>query len=139
MMNDALNQRAPYEPMPAAERPVGEIVSDLWQNTEKLVRQEMQLGLTELDERVDRLKTELMLKAVGGVVLLGGFLAVVASIILLLSKAVDPWISALIVGVVMLGAGYFLEQRKLMKDSTPGASLSQKVMEQGHSFKEAMK
>jgi len=125
--------------MPTGERPVGEIVSDLWENTEKLVRQEMQLGLTELDERVERFKTELILKAVGGVVLLGGFLAIVASMILLLAKAVDPWISALIVGVVTLGAGYLLEQRKLVKDSTPGASLSQKVMEQGHSFKEAMK
>src|SRR5687768_12336086 len=106
MMNDPLSRRAPYEPMPTGERPVGEIVSDLWENTEKLVRQEMQLGLTELDERVERFKTELILKAVGGVVLLGGFLAIVASMILLLAKAVDPWISALIVGVVTLGAGY---------------------------------
>jgi len=128
-----------YEPSPQVEKPVGEIVADLWDNTEKLVRQEMQLGLAEIDERVEHLKTELMIKAVGGAVLFGGLLAVVASMILLLAKAVDPWISALIVGVVMLGAGYLLEQRKLVKDSTPGASLSQKVIEQGHSFKEAMK
>jgi hypothetical protein len=137
MMGQAYDERAPLATNTAGERAVGEIVSDLWQNTEKLVRQEMQLGLAEIDDRVDKIKTELMIKVVGGAVLHAGFLAIVASIIFLLAKVMDPWLSALIVGVVMLGAGYLLEQRKLTDSKS--SSVTQNVIDQGRSFKEAMK
>jgi len=142
--DSALRERAP------AERPVGEIVTDLWHNTEKLVRQEMQLGLTEIDERVthlkqevdDRLaqlKRELILKAVGGVLLLGGYLAMVAALILVLAKAIDPWLSAFLVGAVLVGAGYLFEHRFKSKDDPDSRSVGNKMMDRGHALKEAMK
>jgi len=143
--DSALRERAPVE------RPVGEIVTDLWHNTEKLVRQEMQLGLAEIDERVtllkqevdDRvahLKRELILKAVGGVLLLGGYLAMVAALILVLSKAIDPWLSAFLVGAVLLGAGYLFEHNFKSKDDHDSrASLGNKMSDRGHALKEAMK
>jgi hypothetical protein len=122
------------------ERPVGEIVADLWQNTEKLVRQEMELGLAEIDDRVDYLKRELMLKVTGGVLLLGGYLSMLAAVILLLSKAIDPWLSALIVGAALLGLGYLFEQRlKPGEHQEAKTSYTHKLMDQGRSLKEAMK
>ena len=146
----ALRERAP------SERPVGEIVSDLWHNTEKLVRQEMQLGLAEIDERVTllkqevdervaQIKRELILKAVGGVLLLGGYLAIVAALILVLAKAIDPWLSAFLVGAVLCGAGYLFEHKFKSTDhhdSSPSLgnkSLGNKMMDRGHALKEAMK
>ena len=133
----------PFTERTQAERPVGEIVSDLWHNTEKLVRQEMELGLAELDDRVEKLKRELMLKAAGAVLLLGGYLAVLASVILVLSKVIDPWLSALIVGAALLGVGYLFEQRfKVVErhpSEGPATSLAHKLMNEGRSLKEAMK
>jgi hypothetical protein len=128
------------QPEPQAERPVGEIVTDLWHNTEKLVRQEIELGLAEIDDRVDYLKRELMLKVTGGVLLLGGYLAMLAAVILLLSKAIDPWLSALIVGAALLGLGYLFEQRlKPREHQEASTSYTHKLIDQGRSLKEAMK
>lgn len=41
----------PLEPEVAMdERPLGEIIKDLWMNTEVLIRQEMQLGLADAED-----------------------------------------------------------------------------------------
>jgi hypothetical protein len=127
---------AQLAPRSEQERPVSEIVADLWENTEKLVRQEMQLGMAELDERVAQVKRDLVLKAAGGALLWTGFLAVISALIMLLGKAIDPWLSALVVGVVLLGTGYLFEQRH--KPSTRNL-LTHDDRKHGHALKEAMK
>jgi hypothetical protein len=94
-----------------AERPLNEIVVELWQNTEKLVRQELALASTELDSKLGRAKVELGAFALGGAVLYAGLLALVAAAILLLGHAVSLWLAALIVGAVVSGIGYGLVRR----------------------------
>ena len=100
-------------------RPLGEIANDIWQKAETLIRQELQLGITDAQERLetmrgevetraDQLKVEVTAKAIGGAVMFVGLLAIAAAVILLLSEAIDPWISALIVGAVMGGIGFAL-------------------------------
>lgn len=103
----------PHSPARAGEdtRPLGVIVSELWENTEKLARQELELGLAKVDHRVTEVKRDLIAMTIGGAILYAGILAVMAAIVLLLAKAIDPWLSALIVGVVVSGAGYMLVQR----------------------------
>jgi hypothetical protein len=98
-------------PARGEERPVGEIVGELWENTEKLVRQELELALAEADRKIERIKTDVVMAAVGGSVMYAGVLSVVAAVILLLSKAIDPWLAAMIVGVVVSGIGFALLQR----------------------------
>jgi hypothetical protein len=124
------------------ERPVREIISELWENTEKLVRQELELALAELDRKVDRVKADVAMATVGGSVLYAGALAVVAGIILLLSKAIDPWLAAVIVGLVTSGIGFALVQRG-RKDLTSANILPEKTAESvqrsAHTFKEAVK
>lgn len=129
-------------PARGEERPVGEIIGELWENTEKLVRQEMELGLAELDRKATRLKADVTMAAVGGSVLYAGVLTLVAAVVLLLSKAVDPWLAALIVGVVISGVGFMLVQRgkKDMEsvDLAPDQTI-RSVERSAHTFKEAVK
>lgn len=107
------------QPTAPDERPFAVIVTDLWEKTEALVRQEMRLGITEAEEKVDvlkaelkeevaELKVELSAKAIGGGVALAGVFALVAALILLLAHAMPDWIAALLVALVMGGAGAFL-------------------------------
>jgi hypothetical protein len=129
-------------PARGEERPVVEIIGELWENTEKLVRQEMELGLAELDRKATRLKADVTMAAVGGSVLYAGVLTLVAAVVLLLSKAVDPWLAALIVGVAVSGIGFMLVQRgkKDMDavDMKPEQTI-RSVERSAHTFKEAVK
>jgi len=62
--------------------------------------------------------------AVGGLVLYAGLLAIIAALIIILGTLGLPWwISALLVGLIVTGAGYFLVQKGLRalkkEDLTP--------------------
>jgi len=92
----------------SSEREVGAIVANVWENAEKLVRQELELGLAEIDRRVDKLKIGLTSAAIGGAVLYAGVLVLLAAVILGLSNVMAPWLAALLVGVVATGAGAFM-------------------------------
>jgi hypothetical protein len=113
-------------------RPVGAIVNDLWEKAETLARQEIKLGLTEAEEKVtalkaelkedvDKLKLELFAKLIGGATVFTGVLALGAALILLLSKAVDPWLAALIVGLAIGGLGVALLKREVKLPEPPDA------------------
>jgi hypothetical protein len=106
------------------ERSLGAIVTDLWEKTEKIVRQEMKLGLTEAEEKIESLKIELtgeaqelkrdlIAKAIGGVVAFAGLLVIAAAIVLVLALWMKPWLAALLVGVVLSAAGAFLLKREV--------------------------
>jgi hypothetical protein len=114
------------------ERSVGALVTDLWEKTETLVRQEMRLGITEAEEKVDHLKYELddrvktlklevAAKAVGGAIAAGGALALVATLVLLLAYVMPPWLAALITGCVLSGVGFALLKRDVKLPATPPA------------------
>jgi hypothetical protein len=115
------------------ERGIGEVVTDLWEKAESLLRQEMRLGIAEAEEKVDllkadlddrlaKLKLELAAKAIGGAVAIGGALALVACVVLLLSEAMPPWIAALLTGVVFAGVGVALLRRKVELPPPPSAA-----------------
>ena len=93
------------------ERELGAIVADVWENAEKLVRQELELGLSEIDRRVDKLKVGVTEAVIGGAVLYAGILVLLAAVVLGLSTVLAPWLAALIVGVIVTGAGAFMSLR----------------------------
>jgi len=114
-------------------RSVGALVTDLWEKTETLVRQEMRLGIAEaeekveilkgdLDKRIQLLKLELAAKAIGAAVAIGGALALVAMIVLLLSEVMAPWLAALVTGVVLSGIGAALLMKEVKLPPAPSAS-----------------
>jgi hypothetical protein len=124
------------------ERPLRELLAELWENSEKLVRQEFQLALSELDQRLDKAKTALVGAAIGGAILYAGMLACVAAAILLQAEVMVPWLAALIVGAVAVGGGVAMLQ-KAKKDVKPEKPTlertAQSVRRDVRTFEEAVK
>jgi hypothetical protein len=81
----------------ARERPIGELVKDLSQQTSTLVRKEIELARAELQEKgkvAGKGAGMLAGAAVAGLLALG---ALTAGLIALLDKAMATWVAALIV------------------------------------------
>jgi Putative Actinobacterial Holin-X, holin superfamily III len=95
------------------DRSLGELFSELAQDTSTLVRKEVQLAKTEMSQKVSRVGKDVGFLAVGGAVAYAGLLAVLAGVIVLLGQVIPMWLSALLVGLVVAGVGYFLVRRGL--------------------------
>ena len=104
---------------PGSDKSLRELFGELWENTEKLARQEFELAVAELDIRIHRVKRELTAAAIGGAVLYAGLLTLLAALVLLLAQFVISWLAALIVGVAAALGGYLL-LHKGTKELDPG-------------------
>lgn len=104
-----------------SEQSVGQLVQQLSEQTAELVRKEMRLAQVELQEKGKRAGIGAGMFGGAGIVALYGVGAVVAAAILLLATAIEPWVSALIVGVVLLvTAGLVaLLARRQVEQATP--------------------
>jgi uncharacterized membrane protein YqjE len=85
-----------------SERSIGDLVQQLSEQTATLVRKEMRLAQVELQEKGKRAGIGAGMFGGAGLVALYGVGAVVAAVIMLLATAIEPWLSALIVGVALL-------------------------------------
>ena len=105
------------EPRVRSGRPVAALLTDLAGETSTLVRQEIALFKAELSEKLTRMGVGAGALAAAGVIAFSGWLALLAAAILGLSHAVAPWLSALIIGVVViaLGAGLALFGKSRLK------------------------
>lgn len=104
------------EERPAAagdNRSLGELFTELTQETSTLVRQEVQLAKTEMSQKASAVGKDIGFLAAGGAVLYAGFLALIATVIIALSYALPWWLSALIVSIIVLAIGGFLVRRGL--------------------------
>ena len=92
------------------ERSIGELFGQLSQDMTLLVRQEIQLALSEISEKLSRFTANLISVAAGGFVAYVGALALVAALILGLHDLanISLAVSALIVGAVLAIAGYLM-------------------------------
>ena len=95
------------------DRSLGELFSELAQDTSTLVRKEVQLAKTEMSQKASRVGKDVGFLAAGGAVAYAGLLAVLAGVIVLLGQVIPMWLSALLVGLVVAGVGYFLVRRGL--------------------------
>jgi uncharacterized membrane protein YqjE len=104
-----------------SERSAGELVKQLSQQTAELVRKEMSLAQVELQEKGKRAGIGAGMFGGAGVVALYGVGAVVAAVIMLVATAIEPWVSALIVGVVLLASAgvVALLGRRQVEQATP--------------------
>ncbi len=105
------------------DRSLGELFSELAQETSTLVRQEVNLAKTEMSDKVSRAGKQVGVLAAGGALAYAGFLAILAGIIALLNDVMPLWLSALLVGLVVAVVGYVLVRRGLealkREDFTP--------------------
>jgi uncharacterized membrane protein YqjE len=107
----------------ARERPIGELVKDLSQQTSTLVRKEIELARAELQEKgkvAGKGAGMLGGAAVAGLLALG---ALTAALIALLDKAMATWVAALIVMALWAVVALVLAKsgQKALKSATPPA------------------
>jgi uncharacterized membrane protein YqjE len=96
------------------ERSLGDLFSDLSQQTAELIRHEMRLAKAELDVKASRVGRQAAKLGLGAVFGLAGVMAVTAAIILgLIEAGVPSWVSALITAAVMGLMAYVLAQAGL--------------------------
>jgi uncharacterized membrane protein YqjE len=103
------------------DRSVGELVNQLSRQTSTLIRQELQLAQTELQEKGKRVGIGAGMFGGAGIVALYGVGALVAAAIIGIGTLLEPWIAAVIVGVVLLAVAGILALlgRKQVERGTP--------------------
>lgn len=90
------------------ERSLGDLFSELAQETGLLVRQEVTLARTELTDSATKVGKNVGILAAGGALAFCGLLAVIAAVIIGLANFMPAWLSALIVGLVVVAVAAFL-------------------------------
>jgi uncharacterized membrane protein YqjE len=96
-----------------SEQSVGELLSALAHETGVLVRQEVKLASSEMTAKTVTVGRALGMIGVGGAFAHAGLLALMAALFVGLARVIPLWLSALVVGVVILGVGYALVQKGL--------------------------
>jgi hypothetical protein len=94
-------------------RSLGELFSELAQETSTLVRQEVNLAKTEMGDKASRAGRHVGVLAAGGALAYAGLLAILAGVIALLNDVMPLWASALLVGIVVAIVGYLLIRKGL--------------------------
>lgn len=95
------------------ERSLGELFGELSRETSTLVRQEIQLAKTEISHKATEAGKDIAFIAAGGAIAYVGLIVLAFAVVYLLALVVPGWLSALIVGAVIAGIGYYLVQKGL--------------------------
>ena len=98
------------------DRSLGELLAELSRETGVLVRKEVELAQTEMAAKLKTAGGHAGVIAAGGALAHAGLLVLLAAIVLGLAElGVPPWLSALIVAVAVMLAGYLLANQGLTK------------------------
>jgi hypothetical protein len=100
---------------------VAELVKRAASQTAELVRKEIQLGQVELKDKGRRAGKGVGLLGAAGLVAFYGGAALIAAAVLGLAEGVEPWLSALIIGIALLAIAAIvgLVGRKTTTDALP--------------------
>ena len=111
------------------ERSLGDLFSDLSRETTTLVRQEVQLAKAELTQSATEAARGIGILVAGGAVAYAGLLFLLLAIVFgLIEAGWDAWLSALVVGLVVVAIGAILVLRA--RESLKPANLApQKTVE----------
>jgi predicted phage tail protein len=91
---------------PLHEPTLGELFVELSDDFSHLVRQEMALARAEISENLNRGRQGATQMAIGGVLAYTGLLALIAAIVILVGNWIDSyWLSALLVGAIIVAVG----------------------------------
>jgi uncharacterized membrane protein YqjE len=103
------------------ERPIGELLKQLSEETTTLVRQELELAKAEVSEKGKKAGAGAGMFGAAGASALLGLGAVSAAIIVALDGAMPLWLAALIVGLVWLAAAGVLamQGKDKVQEATP--------------------
>jgi len=103
------------------DRPIGELLKQLSEETTTLVRQELELAKAEVTEKGKKAGTGAGMFGGAGVAAFLGLGAITAAAIAALDLAMATWLAALIVGLIWLAvAGVLaLQGRNKVQEATP--------------------
>jgi uncharacterized membrane protein YqjE len=103
------------------DRPTGELLKELSDQTTTLVKQEMELAKAELQEKGKQAGLGAGMFGGAGVFGLGAFAALTACLIAALDQAMEVWLGALIVAVIYaaVAAVLALTGKRKVKDAVP--------------------
>lgn len=103
-------------------RSLGELFSELADETRTLLRQEIELARTELTQKAKVVGRNAMLIAIGGVLLLAGLLTSIAWLVIAIGSAIGYGWSSFLVAAAVIGGGAALVMKG--KKTLARASLS---------------
>ncbi|MEA2194216.1 MAG: hypothetical protein QOG42_650 [Solirubrobacteraceae bacterium] len=84
--------------------PIGELLKRASEQTSRLVREELRLAQLEMQQKARHAGIGAGMLGAAGVVALFGVAVLIAMFVLLLATAMDAWLAALVVAVVLLAA-----------------------------------
>lgn len=90
------------------DRSIGELFSELANETSTLIRQEVALAQTEMTAKLTNVGKNAAFVAAGGAVGFAAFLTLLAAVVAGLSYFMPIWLSALIVAVVVGAVAFYL-------------------------------
>jgi len=90
------------------ERSIGDLFSELANETGTLIRQDISLAQAEMTGKLTRAGKNAAFVAAGGVVGFAAFLTLLAAIVAGLSYFMPVWLSALIVALVVGGIAFYM-------------------------------
>ena len=90
------------------ERSIGDLFSELANETGTLIRQEMALAQAEMTGKLTRAGKNAAFVAAGGAVGFAAFLTLLAAVVAGLSYFMPVWLSALIVAAVVGGVAFYI-------------------------------
>lgn len=94
------------------ERSLGDLFGDLSRQLTTLIRQEIDLARTEMTAKATSAGRDAALIGAGGALAYGGALVLLGAVVLILIQlGLDPWLAALIVGLVAVAVGYAVIDR----------------------------
>lgn len=94
---------------------LGDLFSTLSTQVSQLLRQEVQLAQVEMTQKANLIGRNAAFVVLAAVIAQGGFLALVAAMILALSLFVELWVSALLVGTALTIIAVLLAQYGIKK------------------------
>ncbi|MBW3612583.1 MAG: phage holin family protein [Chloroflexi bacterium] len=87
-------------------RGLGDLLGDLSRQVSTLVRKEIELARVEVTSSARKMGSGAAMAGAGGAILYAGLLVLLGAAVLgLIEAGIDPWLSALIVAVVVLAIG----------------------------------
>lgn len=94
--------------VPAHDKSLGELFSDLTRESSSLIRAEMNLAKAEVKEKMTVLAKDAVKIAAGGALAYAGLIVLLIGVAFILDLFMPQWLAFLLVGAVVAGAGGFL-------------------------------
>jgi hypothetical protein len=110
-------------PPPTGDEPIGALVHRLTEQVPELIRSELRLAQAELKQKGRSAGLGAGAFGAAGLLAIYGVACLLAAAIIALALAVEPWLAALIVGLVLLAAAAVaaLAGKKSVQEAAPPA------------------